>query len=143
MSEDGRIRPSDRGESSEFQRRDVVKFGEVSHMPPDLSKSKLKMEAKKIKVASSSNNNKINQTNNSSQSNHNISSGDPADQIGTFRNTQKIGIIHHGGGAKASVTEIEAMRIRVQEAYKALKEKRKAIAAGNQSGVNHRRNGVL
>jgi hypothetical protein len=168
QSQDGRLRPSDLGAPSHFSRQDFVRFGERVERPPDLSEfsKQLAKQKEKRKKAGLSGNMSGAGTNrelevdedDDSDSEGNkkkkrrrsgagssmdllINSLDGDVAVGETRRGKgaREGIIHAGGG-KASAHEMELLRARVQDAYKALKVKRKvatgaAVGTGTNKGI--------
>jgi len=140
-SADGRLRPSDLGGNDEFAKAPVFKFGERADRPPDFKgllkftekPMRLKQQQEEENRATKKKRDDGGRQDESSQKKHkkisvtDIANGD--DGLGF--NVRKVadGIIHAGNGTgrtSASVEEMEVLRQRVQAAYRAVQEKRRA-----------------
>lgn len=116
--QDGHLRYSDLGGTDEFDHSSKVKFGERVDKPPDFQKvAPLKLKGdgpvKVVKVAPTSKKRKKN-ISEVVESNNDTGFGGDA-----FFTT------HRGGGARASSTELDELRQKVQAAYRTMRDKRR------------------
>jgi hypothetical protein len=149
---DGLLRPSDLGAPASFPGRgsDVVLFGERVVAPPDLKALGQMLDKKKRARMAAATAMPLPPADDHSDDDHsddhseaNIQpkkkrrqrldldalEGDHGGLVGGSRKALSSGILHSGGGAgraaTSSVAEMEALRTRVQAAYKTLRDKRR------------------
>lgn len=130
----GRLRPSDLGGASSFKGIDT-RFGDRNDRPPELM-IKPKMKRKQNDSQSSNSSNSSDAVDNEKKQKKSLEAiWDGGDDIGSTTKTAAVaaadgrsnhgGIIYNGtGGAKATASEMEQLRLKAMAAYKQLREKR-------------------